>query len=107
MLQYVLSITPDGVLSPRNKSGGKKFDRPVSTGAQEYGTNKSLYPMTQPVVKLEAFAQTSGEAKFIYDLPDLPYQLHAALVVAKARPRSIIRSVDASKALVSVLRKLY
>jgi xanthine dehydrogenase/oxidase len=42
------------------KSGGTLLDRPVSTGVQDYETNKSLYPLTQAITKLEALAQTSG-----------------------------------------------
>lgn len=60
MFQYVLSIAPDKILSPGYKSGGMKFNRSVSNGTQEFGTNRSLYPVTQPVIKNEAFAQTCG-----------------------------------------------
>ena len=51
---------PDGIINPRNKSGGVKQTRPVSKGTQDYETNASLYPLTQPIPKLEAFAQVSG-----------------------------------------------
>lgn len=64
MFQFVLSIAPDSVLSPRYKSGGMKFDRPISHGTQDFATNKSLYPLTEPVIKREAFAQTCGNTNF-------------------------------------------
>lgn len=42
----------------------------------------------------------SGEAQYLYDIPDLPNQLHAAFVLAKARPHSTILKIDDSEALV-------
>lgn len=42
-----------------------------------------------------------GEAQYLYDIPDLPNQLHAAFVLAKARPHSTIVKIDDSAALVS------
>lgn len=93
------------MVSPKNKSGGLKFSRPVSNGLQEYDTNKSLYPLTQPLPKVEALAQTSGQAQYINDIPDLPGQLFLALVEAKAPPKSKIKSVNADKALVTCLKK--
>lgn len=60
MFQFVLSIAPSNVLTPGYRSGGLKFQRPVSYGTQDFSTNKSLYPLTEPVIKNEAFAQTSG-----------------------------------------------
>lgn len=59
--KFVLSIAPNNTITPSHVSGGKRLIRPISFGAQEYGTNRSLYPLTEPVVKVEAFAQTSGK----------------------------------------------
>lgn len=59
--KFVLSIAPKELLSPRNMDGGAKLTRPVSNGVQDYSTNKSLYPLTQPIAKLEALAQVSGK----------------------------------------------
>lgn len=72
----------------------------MSNGVQDYETNKSLYPLTQPIPKIEALAQTSGQAEYINDIPDLPGQLHLAFVEAKAAPKSKIKSVSAANALV-------
>lgn len=46
--------------------------------------------------------QFSGEAQYLYDMPDLPNQLFAAFVVAKAQPHSVIKNIDTSEALVSI-----
>lgn len=61
MFQFVLSIAPKEILSPRNIDGGSKLIRSISNGVQDYATNKSLYPLTQPISKIEAFAQVSGK----------------------------------------------
>lgn len=57
----MLSIAPKSVLSPKNVDGGSKLVRSISNGVQDYATNKSLYPLTQPVSKIEALAQVSGK----------------------------------------------
>lgn len=48
------------MLSRKNVDGGSKLIRSISNGVQDYATNKSLYPLTQPVSKIEALAQASG-----------------------------------------------
>ena len=56
----MLFLAPDHLLSPRHLSGGPVLQRPISKGTQDYESNKSLYPLTKPIPKLEALAQTSG-----------------------------------------------
>ncbi|CAG9770996.1 unnamed protein product [Ceutorhynchus assimilis] len=97
--KFVLSIAPSNKLSPRNQSGGSMLSRPLASGIQEYGTNEAMYPVTQPVVKLEALAQTSGQTQYIVDKPDLPNQLHACFVTAESTPGSIIKSIEKSEAV--------
>lgn len=77
-----------------------KLTRPLSNGVQDFDSNKSLYPLTQPIPKVEALAQTSGRAQYVNDIPDYPGQLFLALVEAKAVPQSKIKSINADKALV-------
>lgn len=60
-----MNIAPAEKISPKNKSGGTILERPISKGVQDYDTDKSLYPLTQPIPKLEALAQTSGTKNFI------------------------------------------
>ncbi|KAK9891879.1 hypothetical protein WA026_017364 [Henosepilachna vigintioctopunctata] len=95
----VLRLAPQDKLSPRVKGAGAKMVRPVSSGVQDFETNKSLYPLTQAIPKLEALAQTSGEAQYIEDIPDHPHQLYGKLILAEAAPHSKIIKIDASKAL--------
>lgn len=72
----------------------------MSSGTQDYKTKQSLYPVGQPINKIEALAQTSGSAEFIVDMPDRPGQLFGAFVLADAPANSTIISVDKSEALV-------
>ncbi|EFA13013.1 xanthine dehydrogenase/oxidase [Tribolium castaneum] len=95
----VLTVAPPDKLSPKNVSGGPVLTRPVSSGTQDYETNESLYPLTEAVPKLEALAQTSGQAQYIHDMPEVPHQLHGTLILAEAPPNSTIKTIDASKAL--------
>ena len=56
----------DKILSPRYKSGQNSVMdmRAVSVSKQTYPTpNKDMYPVTEPMTKLNAYYQTSGEAK--------------------------------------------
>lgn len=76
------------------------MSRPVSNGVQDYPTNKSLYPLTKPIPKIEALAQTSGQAQYINDIPDLPGQLFMSFIEARAAPGSKIKSVSAENVLV-------
>ncbi|XP_044766830.1 indole-3-acetaldehyde oxidase-like [Coccinella septempunctata] len=95
----VLKMAPKNKLSPKNATGGALLKRPISSGVQEYETKKSLYPLTKPIPKLEALAQTTGQAQYIDDIPDLPHQLYGKFILADAAPNSKIVKIDATKAL--------
>ncbi|KAJ8925555.1 hypothetical protein NQ315_009395 [Exocentrus adspersus] len=97
--KFVLKTAPQNLVSIRNRSGGSLLIRPLSTALQEFGTNPAKYPVTEPIIKVEALAQCSGQAEYIPDIPDRPYQLFGALVTAKAPANSQIISVDTSRAL--------
>lgn len=59
--QAVLGMAPKNAVNPKYLSGGQMLERPISKGIDEFPTNKSLYPLTQPIPKIEALAQTSGK----------------------------------------------
>lgn len=50
-------MCPDNLKSASVKSGGDLLIRPLSSGQQSYDTNKNLWPLQQPVEKLEGIAQ--------------------------------------------------
>ncbi|KAK3726979.1 hypothetical protein QZH41_014709, partial [Actinostola sp. cb2023] len=68
--------------SSRVKSAAKPFIRPVSSGSQIFDSHPDLYPLTQPITKLSAKLQTSGEAIYTDDLPTQGGELHAAFVLS-------------------------
>lgn len=82
------------------QSGGTMLDRPLSQSKQDYQTHCDEYPLTKPIPKLEALAQTSGEAKFVVDTDvsrnDFTF---GAFILAKAEPGSTIKSLNSQKAL--------
>ncbi|GLV36466.1 Aldehyde oxidase 2 [Carabus blaptoides fortunei] len=90
---------PKAKVNPLYQSGGARLERELSTGTQIYQTHEELYPLTQPVVKLEAMIQCSGEAQYLNDTPPIPGELFGAFVLAEAKPLSLVKNVDASAAL--------
>lgn len=99
--KYILGIAPIEAISEKYKTGAEKLLRPpVSTGVQDYKTNTSMYPVGEPIHKLEAADQASGEAKYITDQADIYNQCFAVFVEGKASPGSILKSINANKALV-------
>ncbi|CAI8020059.1 Xanthine dehydrogenase/oxidase [Geodia barretti] len=79
--KYYLAVIYDHV-DPRVQSAAVPFQRPLSTGTQTYGTKPSEYPVTEPMTKLTALLQTSGEAEYTTDVPPLPHECAAAFVLS-------------------------
>ncbi|OWR49607.1 aldehyde oxidase 2 [Danaus plexippus plexippus] len=103
----MLSLSPS--VSPRFASGGTDLIRPVSSGTQTYDTDKSLWPLNQPVPKLEALTQCSGEALYSCDAAS-PREAHVAFVLSSVCIGEIV-GFDASEAMpvgviAAVTRKL-
>ena len=74
-------VKPDEV-PPRDSSAGEVFKRPVSKGTQDFETYKDEYPVSEPIIKLSAFEQATGEARYTHDLPLPPRGLYAAFVTS-------------------------
>ena len=60
MLQTVLFLQGDS-LPPALKSGGQKLKRGLGKGQQEFKINKDLYPVGEPIPKIESNIQVSGK----------------------------------------------
>lgn len=103
MLQAILSLCPDNQLDPRQRSGGAAIKRITSKGTQTFDTDKSVWPLNQPIPKLEALVQCAGEATFANDLPTVVEEVFGALVIANVPAGSIIADFDTSEAFVSNL----
>ncbi|KAK3581541.1 hypothetical protein CHS0354_031882 [Potamilus streckersoni] len=95
--RYVLYVLGDHVGS-RLQSGSTPLVRSLSSGQQTYDTNKQEWPLTEPLQKLEAKAQVTGEAEYVNDIPLQPGELHAAFVISTVG-NAKIQSIDASAAL--------
>ncbi|CAK1542922.1 unnamed protein product [Leptosia nina] len=92
----ILSLNPS--VSPRYKTGGDVLSRAISRGTQTFDTDKALWPLNQPVVKLEALAQCSGEATYACDRHSSPRDVHVAFVLSTICVGEIV-SFDPAEAL--------
>ncbi|XP_059486225.1 uncharacterized protein LOC132202920 isoform X2 [Neocloeon triangulifer] len=95
--KFVLGLDSSKV-SAAHKSGGDNLVRPLSSGKQDFDTDKSLYPLNEAVPKIEAIAQCSGEAEYVNDIPTIPGELHAAFVLTTISTGTI-SNIDATEAL--------
>ena len=77
----MLSIKPEKIKS-NLRSGGTILKRELSSGKQDYSTNQNIWPVNQPVPKIESLYQTSGEAKYINDIPIQPGEVFCAMTIA-------------------------
>ncbi|KAL4715716.1 hypothetical protein ACJJTC_006295 [Scirpophaga incertulas] len=96
----LLSICPTNKIHVRYRSGAAKIhqERLVSQGIQVYDTNPAQWPLTQPIQKVEALIQCSGEAPYTDDLPSFPHEVFGAFVLSTECSGNIIK-IDATQAL--------
>lgn len=85
-------------VNPKLASAGPDIERPLSSGHQEFDMDREVWPVGEPVPKLESATQISGEATYLDDIPYLPTELHGALVQT-THANAKIANVDASEAL--------
>ncbi|KAJ2951519.1 hypothetical protein O0L34_g13669 [Tuta absoluta] len=80
----LLSLCPTLKVDSRYRSGITRIkeSRPESDGRQIFDTNPTLWPVTQPIPKLEALIQCAGEAPYSEDLPSFPREVFAAFVLS-------------------------
>ncbi|MFQ6026033.1 MAG: molybdopterin cofactor-binding domain-containing protein [Dehalococcoidia bacterium] len=77
---YVALQVNPGEVSATVKSAGETYERPLSYGKQEYNSYPEELPASEPLIKLSAFVQATGEAKFSHDMQPPPDTLEAAFV---------------------------
>ncbi len=70
---------------------------------QEFETDESQWPVSQPVEKLEGRVQCGGEAEYVNDIQPASGELHAAFVMT-SRANCDIVAVDTAAALVAMRR---
>ncbi|XP_049875013.1 xanthine dehydrogenase-like [Pectinophora gossypiella] len=96
----LLYLYPEYKLPLCFRSGAIKIreTRPVSEARQIFDTNPSLWPLNQPIPKVEALIQCSGEAPYTEDLPSIPREVFAAFVLSTI-PKGHIVAIDPRPAL--------
>ncbi|KAJ2951466.1 hypothetical protein O0L34_g13618 [Tuta absoluta] len=97
----VLSLCPSA--NPRYASGGTLIERGISHGTQAFDTDKTLWPLNQPVPKLEATIQCSGEARFSCDAVLPARVVHVAFVLSTICTGEV-DAFDESEAMVTIQR---
>ncbi|XP_043258855.1 indole-3-acetaldehyde oxidase-like [Colletes gigas] len=95
--KFVLSIKPENV-DPKARSGGTILQRELSSGKHDYDTDKNLWPMNQPLPKMESVYQTSGEAQYTNDVPPMPNEVSCAFVLTTVASGHV-ENIDPSEAL--------
>ena len=100
--QFYLYILGDSA-APAVQSAAADLERGLSSGAQDWETDESQWPITKPVEKTEAKIQCSGEATYVNDIPPVQGELQAAFVLTSVA-NCDIAAVDTAAALVSRLK---
>ncbi|XP_076758274.1 uncharacterized protein LOC143427746 [Xylocopa sonorina] len=95
--KFILSIKPENI-DPRARSGGSILERGLSSGKQDFDTDKNLWPLNQPLPKIESIHQTSGEAQYANDIPSFPNEVFCAFVVTTVANGKVDK-IDTSEAL--------
>lgn len=80
------------------KSGGTLLQRELSSGIQEFNTDRKTWPVNEPMTKIGAIHQTSGEGEYINDIIIRDDEVFCALTLAEAP--GTIEKIDFEEALV-------
>jgi xanthine dehydrogenase/oxidase len=96
LYKFYLSFLPNA--NPRVQSAAVPFVRPISSGTSSFTTDPSEYPVSQPIPKLSALLQTSGQAQYTDDLPIVPGTLFAAFALSTTAAATLT-AINVSAAL--------
>lgn len=80
-VEVALDVDPSSV-PPQDRLAGEPYVRPVSTAQQSFGDDVHEFPVSEPLLRLTAFAQATGEAVYTNDVPLPPRTLFAAFVLS-------------------------
>lgn len=100
-MQGLLCLIPQQKLKPFYRSGAEDLrkTRPLSKGKQEFDTNPILWPVTEPMPKVEALIQCAGEANYVNDIPEVTQEVYCAFVTSDICTGEILE-IDPTPALV-------
>ena len=99
--QFFLHVLGDSA-SADVQSGADNIVRGLSSGQQNYDTDESMWPVSQPQEKMEGRWQTAGEIVFTGDIPTKQGELHAAFVLSD-QANCDVETCDPSEALVGAI----
>nr|XP_045608547.1 xanthine dehydrogenase/oxidase-like [Procambarus clarkii] len=97
LYKTILGIVGDAAAA-NVASGATDLVRPVSSGQQSFDQNTDVWPLAQPVMKLEAPIQCTGEAEFVEFMAPVAKEHHGYFVTS-TMARAAIVAVDPSPAL--------
>ncbi|XP_048382668.1 xanthine dehydrogenase/oxidase-like isoform X2 [Stegostoma tigrinum] len=95
--KFFLSLLDESQVSPRNQSAICPLKRPVSTGKQIFSSREAIYPLTQPIPKLNSYKQACGEIEYINDIYPLSKELFSVFCLSKVG-NATIDNIDITRA---------
>ncbi|CAL8110869.1 unnamed protein product [Orchesella dallaii] len=104
LYKFVLGVIRQSV-QPRLRTGADDVDRGLNIGTQTFDTDKSKWPLYQPIPKLESFPQVSGEAEFINDIQSKFNELFGVFVLSNVA-KATISKIDTSHAMIFASKKV-
>ncbi|XP_058788859.1 xanthine dehydrogenase/oxidase-like isoform X2 [Phymastichus coffea] len=96
LYKYLLKIN-DNKVNPKLRSGGKLLKRELSSGKQNYNTDRNLWPVNQPITKIGSIYQTSGEGEYINDIITNDSEVFCVLTLAEAP--GVIEKIEYEEAM--------
>ncbi|XP_014224706.2 xanthine dehydrogenase/oxidase-like isoform X1 [Trichogramma pretiosum] len=93
--KFVLNSSPK--VSSRFQSGSTMLSRELSSGKQEFDTDRNTWPLNEPITKVEAIHQTSGEAEYLNDIAIKHDEVFCAFTLADSLGE--IEIIDSDEAM--------
>ncbi|PZC72656.1 hypothetical protein B5X24_HaOG210767 [Helicoverpa armigera] len=96
----LLTLCPPNIINTRYASGAGNLheSRPVSDAKQTFTSDPTIWPLNQPITKVESLIQCAGEAKYTDDIPTMSNEVFGAFVLSTVALGTIVK-IDASAAL--------
>ncbi|XP_072438458.1 xanthine dehydrogenase-like [Chiloscyllium punctatum] len=95
--KFFLFLLGERYVSPYNRSAIYSLNRPISSGKQTFSSKPEDYPLTEPMPKLGAYKQTTGELLYINDIFPRHNELFSAFCLSKVG-NATISHIDISVA---------
>ena len=103
-VHVAMKVNPAAV-SAKVRSASEHLEIPISRGQEEFEVFPREFPVSEPIVKLTAFAQASGEAKYNHDLAIPARTLEGAFILAE-EARGTFEWKPSLDELVPMIKKL-